>query len=816
MAQVFVSPGVYTQEIDDTFRAPGAGAIGAAVIGLTDKGEAFRPINVNNFSQFQEKFGGLSPTKYTPYAAQNYLRNGSNLKVVRVLGRGTTNVGNVVVAAFNLADGAQTIGFSETAGAARIGAIFRQRVTNVSDDWQISGSYDNFSLVKANGTEDAVTNAGVSGNIIAQYAVSGLSLIKSSPNYVKKVMGTDPQQSYAGELLPDLYVDAVFDYDVSSLEGDISGYTSATADDTGTAGLSDDVEGGFSVSQTPWIISQNYLASTYKLFKIYSIGHGTNENSNLKISITKVDTSATAYPTFNLVVRDFGDSDKEAVVRASYDSLTLDPSSKNYIGKVIGTTSPSYDFSTNPPTITFDGEYPVSNNSYIRVEIGGGFPIDARPQGFEGIPKLSVSGIESASVLTTVDEIPYKSDHLFDSSVDAEVYMGVDFAQDGVADRLKKTVTSPKGYTDTDNGFLIFSNPNTDYGGSTATMTFTKVDMNAAGVSPNVDNTTNPIRFSVPMFGGWDGFDPRVDLRLAANESGTNSLSAEFIQAINIMSNPDQVDFNLLALPDVHSSSEGNIPQRAMDMAKSRGDAFVLVDLASGNSTTADGINTTVDQAVAEANTYDNSYGATYYPWVKIPDGTTQGGLLNVPPSVVMMGVYAFSDKVGDPWFAPAGFNRGSAFPSGTTPYRVLTQTQRDQLYQANVNPIASFANQGVVAFGQKTLQSKASVLDRVNVRRMLIEVRKTISGLSRLFLFEPNTVTVRRNLLTQVNAYLSLVQSRQGLTEFRAVLDETTTTPDLIDRNIMKGKIFLKPTSAAEVILFDFTVTPQGATFEE
>ena len=837
MAQVFVSPGVYTQEIDDTFRPAGSGAIGAALIGFTQKGEAFRPINVNNFSEFQDKFGELSRERYMPYAAQNYLRNGSNLKVVKVLGRSTNSVGETIVVAFPT-DVAETSTFpweDDTlpsygpGDAFRIGAILRIRgAAGADQNWQLSGVATNFSLVKVNGDTNLAADSGghevYSGDtgttfLTKDYSVTGLSLDKDSDSYIGKVLGTDPKKSNPGELLPDLYVDAIFDYDIANLEGTINSgadlYASATANDSGSQGISDTVVGGFSTATSPFIVSQNYGGTVFNLFKFETVGHGSYENSNLKVSITNVDVNDDEYPSFSVVVRRYGDSDAAPVVLATYEGVNLDPSSKNYIAKVIGTSRPTYDFGTNPPTIVLDGDFPTPSNAMIRVQMGDPAPADARPQGFRGITSLAASGVDVATKLTGPGNVPYKTNHLINGQPDSRAFMGVDFSQLGVTDALKRTITSPNGYSIEQKGLLIIYTAGEGTSANDLADRFEFVNFNQPAVQADTQ-TTNPIRFTAPMFGGWDGFDPRVDLRLAANESGTNSVSAEFIDAVNILSNPDEVDFNLLAIPDVHSSGEGNIPQKAISMVESRGDAFVLVDLANGNSTTADGINMTHTQAITEGNGYDSSYAATYYPWLSISDQTSLGGQLYVPPSVAMMGVYAFSDKVGDPWFAPAGFNRGSAFPSSTRVRRTLTQAQRDELYQAGVNPIASFANQGVVAFGQKTLQAQPSVLDRVNVRRMLIEVRKTISGLSRLFLFEPNTVSVRRRLLDQVNAYLSLVQNRQGLTEFRAVLDETTTTPDLIDRNTMKGKIFLKPTTAAEVILFDFTVTPQGATFDE
>jgi len=186
-----------------------------------------------------------------------------------------------------------------------------------------------------------------------------------------------------------------------------------------------------------------------------------------------------------------------------------------------------------------------------------------------------------------------------------------------------------------------------------------------------------------------------------------------------------------------------------------------------------------------------------------------------VPPSVVLGGVYAFNDKVAYPWFAPAGLNRGG-IDSAIQAERKLTHSNRDTLYDSNVNPIATFPGQGICAWGQKTLQKKASSLDRINVRRLLIKVKKFIASSSRFLVFEQNNAATRRRFLNIVNPFLEQVQSNSGLSAFRVVMDETNNTPDVVDRNILYGQIFVQPTKTAEFIVLDFTVQPTGATFPE
>ena len=203
-----------------------------------------------------------------------------------------------------------------------------------------------------------------------------------------------------------------------------------------------------------------------------------------------------------------------------------------------------------------------------------------------------------------------------------------------------------------------------------------------------------------------------------------------------------------------------------------------------------------------------------YWPWVQVPENQL-GRNVWVPPSTVIPGIYAFNDKVAHPWFAPAGLNRGG-IDTAVQAERKLTQGNRDTLYDANVNPIATFPGQGVCVWGQKTLQKKSSALDRVNVRRLMIAVKKFIASTSRFLVFEQNNPQTRKRFLNVVNPYLEQVQANSGLSAFRVVMDETNNTPDTIDRNILYGQLFLQPTRTAEFVVLDFTVQPTGATFPE
>ena len=222
----------------------------------------------------------------------------------------------------------------------------------------------------------------------------------------------------------------------------------------------------------------------------------------------------------------------------------------------------------------------------------------------------------------------------------------------------------------------------------------------------------------------------------------------------------------------------------------------------------------TIQGAIDDVKTLDTNYVATYYPWVKILDENKNKPTW-VPPSVILPGVYSNNDRIGQEWFAPAGLNRGGLTDVLEAQTR-LTNLERDDLYDNRINPIATFPGQGVVVFGQKTLQGKPSALDRINVRRLLINLRKFIASSSRFLVFEQNTTALRNRFLNIVNPYLEEVQANSGLTAFRLVMDDSNNTPDVVDRNQLVGQIFIQPTRTAEFIVLDFVVQPTGAAFPE
>ena len=322
-------------------------------------------------------------------------------------------------------------------------------------------------------------------------------------------------------------------------------------------------------------------------------------------------------------------------------------------------------------------------------------------------------------------------------------------------------------------------------------------------------------KFIVPFQGGFDGWEPnRVisvgDSITAGNTQGLDCSSATATgtvalrKAINAISNPDEFDINMVVLPGILHRLHSSVTTFAKDMCEDRQDCFFVMDAGAYQDS-----NSTVVNALTS---FDSNYVATYHPWVKILD-TDKNKPVWVPPSVVLPGVIAFNDQVAAEWFAPAGLNRGGLTDVIEVKSR-LTHAERDTLYEGRVNPIATFPGQGATVFGQKTLQARPSALDRINVRRLLIAVKKYIASSTRYLVFEQNTAATRNRFLSIANPYLESIQQRNGLYAFRVVMDETNNTPDVIDRNVLVGEIFLQPTKTAEFIVLDFNILPTGATF--
>jgi len=307
------------------------------------------------------------------------------------------------------------------------------------------------------------------------------------------------------------------------------------------------------------------------------------------------------------------------------------------------------------------------------------------------------------------------------------------------------------------------------------------------------------------VYGNGANGNTRLKMYDEIDVSSIQGLEAAYYTAsLALLQNSDEYDYEILTIPGVTIQNGSTAVATAIDTVTQRGDAIAVVDTRNYGAT--------LNQAITSATTQDSSYAATYWPWVQVLSNET-GKLVYVPASTVIPGVYATNDRLGAEWFAPAGFNRGGVGGVIQTE-RKLSPTDRDALYLGKINPIATFPGQGPVIFGQKTLQTASTALDRVNVRRLMIELKRVIGNVGNTLLFEQNTAATRNRFLNQVNPYLESVQQRQGLYSYRVVMDDTNNTADVIDRNQMVGQIFVQPTRTAEYIILDFNITPTGVEF--
>ena len=790
MAEKIVSPGVFTRENDLSFLAQGIGEIGAAIIGPFAKGPAFVPTVVNTQSEFEEIFGTPDGSYYTGYTVQNYLREAGTVTIVRVgnIG-GYTEVGPVAIAVSGSNGGRKIVGTLHT-------THLWDSETGLTASIEAQPSASAFSIELS----------GSNSNI--NFAVSA-SVLPSAGNDLSDVFGESPRGAKGA------FVYKYFENEATNQSEYISVGSEVELIDLEDQEFLNDIQH----ASTPWIKSQLISGERHDLFRLHTLGDGTNYNKEFKISVFNVkaagSNNSTDYATFSITVRSYSDTDKRPVILETFNNLNLDPASPNYIVKVIGDRNLVIDANGKQ---TENGDY-VNRSKYIRVEVKpeGSFPITAGPFGHGAYinPIYVGSNLESL-----VPAVVYSTGSAGNTSSNGVKYSGIDLESAIVkVDNSHYLSPIPASATQGVNTVFAFDGTITINGG-THSFGFELTGSNSTDV--------NKRQFIVGFQEGFDGCSPTTEIALAGSSANfgsgntqgfdcstsTASGSVAYVKAINSVSNPDDFDINLVSAPGIVRRHHSYVFDSIVDMCEAREDCFFIGDVVGVTYNSANGQVTTdsISQAVEQASNLDSNYVGTYYPWVKTVDSRTNR-LTAVPPSVLMPGIYAANDAVAAEWFAPAGLNRGGIVGAVSVLNR-LTHAERDTLYEGKVNPIAAFPGEGIVAFGQKTLQDKASALDRINVRRLLIKVKKYIASTSRYLVFEQNTSQTRSRFLNTVNPYLEGIQQRQGLYAFRVVMDETNNTPDVIDRNILAGQIFLQPTKTAEFIVLDFNILPTGASF--
>lgn len=785
MAERLISAGVLTRENDQTFVPQGAIAAGAAVVGPTEKGTAYVPTVVTSYSDFERKFGGAADS-YTSHTLRNYLQNAESALVTRVLGNGGWSF-----------DGSSKK-LAAIASGSTIVAVFHPSKNNSPDSLELGTSVSS----SASKTDFKFV---LSGSGVSEVAVTA-SLLKTDTNYLTKVLGSTADNS---KTAADTYSATAFpylnfaNYQSSSMGASGIKIVTSVAATTFTSSYSE----GYDAASTPWVVSQNSVDQN--LVKFHHLSHGFATNRDIKVGITNLREPAdidgvAQYSIFDVVIRQYGDTDKNQVVLETFNNVTLNPASVDYIARRIG--DQYIEWNATLGKLETKGNYANASN-YIRVEAdplveAGTLSANLSPRGFRA-PSQTIAGFTGYNL----PPVTYKTAQTVNGVASIKAYHGFDFSE---LDNHNYLNAVPENASTSSNGGFtldtLTGNSSLGFGG-------------LLSASVDLTGVTGPLpqqmAFVLPFQGGTDGMNPATVKRKGDYIASTNlfgfdlsSAAADgavaYNKALNILNNPDEYDINMIVTPGVLYSLHPAVADRAITVAEERGDALYIMDLAKST----DSINT----AVNTTDGIDSNYAATYFPWVKVLNPAVNRPEF-MPPSVLVPGAIAASDRVAAEWFAPAGLNRGGLGDAIEAKIR-LSQSERDQLYDASINPIATFPGTGVVIWGQKTLQAQSTALDRINVRRLLINLKKFISGVSRNLVFEQNTLVTRNRFLSAVNPYLEGVQQQQGLFAFRVVMDESNNTPDVIDRNQLIGEIYLQPTRTIEYIVLDFNITPTGATF--
>jgi hypothetical protein len=731
-----------------------------------------------------------------------------------------------------------------------------------------SGSYDraalNFQLQLAS-----------NGSTVGYY---DFSLDPASSQYITNVFGRDatagdPDRQVSGAKIEAAYLYKFFESSVNRVADNlltegwqirasvfptssfVTGQPLTFTDAYSLNLTSGDSEYGLTNAYTPWVISQpvaswsadgsNSSTTKFQLFKLHTLTDGTDANTKYKIEISNVKLAGTVagsdWGTFTLSVRDFSDTDKRPKYLEIFQNLTLDPDSADFIARRIGD---KYSYITYAGKIIEFGTY--SNLSkYIRVEMTDvAYPITSVPYGFK-----AYSTPIGSTATRYVPTVKYSKASIYgqapgkypSGTVFGDVPLGADdeltalypTASTGVTvaeDTIEYFAPLPDFNANDSNGLnsdFSLSDYVVGSGSLGLAGTGSLLAASTSGSVPYVYDSTNEStyvkmrKFVLGFQGGFDGQSPAIPINLgsditAGNTQGLNCTnissagSIAYKQAVGALGNADEFDINLIATPGIFHSLHSYVSELVIDMCESRGDCFYIMDnivFPATNQTVG-----MIDAAIDDVSTIDSNYVATYYPWVKILD-TNINKIISVPPSVLMPAIYASNDNSSAEWFAPAGLNRGG-IPQAVQVLDRLTHSERDTLYEGRVNPIAAFPGQGICVWGQKTLQVKSSATDRINVRRMLIALKKFIASSSKFLVFEQNVSATRNRFLSIVNPYLEGVQQRSGLYAFQVKMDAENNTPDLIDRNVLYGQIYLQPAKTAEFIVLDFNILPTGAQF--
>jgi hypothetical protein len=653
----------------------------------------------------------------------------------------------------------------------------------------ISSTLGQFIISASTGPLTAVTNSG--------YTVS---LDETSDSYMVKILGKSPKIITG---LPNFYVERIYPHFIreAANRGDIVNIHAVPV--YSTEGAYTDFQDRYTNATTPWVVGRVVGGQVKDLFRFQTISDGDASNVEIKLSIANLDL---VNYTFDVIVRQFGDTDATATSTAleRWSNLSLDPTSPTYIGKVIGTTDESY----------------PRKSMFITVDIAENVAPKSLPAGFRGY-ELRGSGISGSTSAGLYYKTQYFSgDSKFKTflGISELAYTSLTQSQVSVKNSVKSLEADLFAFdgavasgTVTTKGFHMENTADANE--------FISGDKNSLTAYTNdaqtlIDKTL--LKFTLVPYGGFDGWDKYKQYTYVYEEftdAYTDNVDA-FKAGIDTMASPEEVDINLFATPGVDFSNNETLIKYALEMVEERADSLYIMDSPRLTVGSEKG---TPEELISrlEATGIDSNYAATYWPWIQIEDNSSNLYTYQSPTLMVVRAM-AFTDNVAAPWFAPAGLNRGLAGAGIIRADIKLSKNDRDTLYQGRVNPIATFVQQGVSIWGQKTLQTRQSALDRINVRRLLLQVRRLIAAASLTLVFEQNDQTLRDQFLAKVEPILLQIQNQRGLTAFKVVMDDSNNTADTIDRNTLVGKIQLKPTRTAEFIDLTFQVLPTGARFED
>ena len=665
-----------------------------------------------------------------------------------------------------------------------------------------------------------VTGSGITTNPLAEFTVnvtgstSGpksftCSMDTTSSKYVTKVFGTDVYDKLKSDV-PVYVFESYPNYLARAYEqGLIRGLSLTESYET----VGNDFKTSWDTPMTPTVVSEVRGGEVDDLFDVITVSDGDSANYEVKVSIINIDVST---GDFDLIVRDFNDTDDNVVVLEKFGRCNMNPDLPGYVAKKVGTS---------------DGEYELRSR-YIMLSMADNHPTDAYPAGFKGFTNNTSFGsstLGSVMYKTTFynagDTTSYQADGtpvLSSGDKVRRTYFGLSSPTNAATydrDLFKFKGTSAAGTT---KGFHLSTNASTITG---TTFLTTSYDLEGqTGGANNVLTNINYRKFTFAACGGFDGWDIYRNVRTYGdgyifgkntytsgntNNGGVfstvsgNSDYYAYTQGIDTFSNPEAVDVNIFATPGINFYDHSSLTSYAIDMIEEdRADSLYVI--SSPNYGTADEVIDALDGVAIDSN-----YSAVYWPWIQVrdADNATQ---LYLPPTGEVLRNIALTDNVSFPWFAVAGYSRGLV--NSIKAYKKLTLDERDDLYKARINPIATFADTGTIIWGNKTLQVRESALDRINVRRLLLRARKLISAVAVRLLFEQNDEQVRNEFLRLVNPILDAIKRERGLYEFRVTV---SNDPEDIDANTLRGKIYIKPTRALEFIDVEFIITPTGASFD-